>query len=45
MSISHVDVYIAPVINEEGDMVGISQAQVQHFKWDILLNTAITSTP
>jgi len=45
MSISHVDVYKPPVINQEGDMVGISQAQGQHSKWDMLINTAITSTP
>jgi hypothetical protein len=38
-----MDVYIPCVINEEGDMLGISQAQLQHFKWGILINTAVTS--
>jgi hypothetical protein len=40
-----MDVYIPGVINQEGDMLGISQAQGQHSKWDILINTDITSTP
>jgi len=39
-----MDVYTPGVINQEGDMLGISQAQGQHFKWDTLINTIITST-
>ena len=42
---SHEDMYIPGVINQEGDMLVISQVQGQHFKWDILISTAITSTP
>jgi len=45
MPTSHKDVYIPPVINQEEDMLGISQAQGQHVKWDTLINTAVTSTP
>jgi len=40
-----MDVYILGVINQDRDILGISQAQGQHFKWEILINTAITSAP
>ena len=41
---SCMNVCIPHVINQE-DMLDISQEQGQHFKQDILINTAITSTP
>jgi len=40
-----MDVYIPGVIYQEGDMLGISQAQGQHFKWDTIINTTIISAP
>jgi len=40
-----MDVYIPCVINQEEDMLGISMAQGQHFKSDILINTNVTSNP
>lgn len=38
------DVHIPSVINQAGDMLGISQEEGQHFKWDALINNAITTT-
>jgi hypothetical protein len=35
---------IPSVINQEGDILGISQEEGQHFKWDALINNTITTT-
>jgi hypothetical protein len=44
MSHSCKDVHIPSVINQEGDMLGISQEQGQHFKWNTFVNSAIITT-